>query len=255
MKAGSATNGWRIAGRGPVVLVTAVGAASGARVAAAALACTASEPDRAALLIDLSEGRPPRPSLIATAGARALEERLCAHLPDARIASRGQICHLSLPPDPERIDQIAAAVPLVRESAGVIHLPPSLVGPVLDEPRIQATAVLLRADLVDTRALTALAVRDLMARGLRVAVHKHPLGWFSARAVLLGAIPSGVEALPIRMRRQLLSSEDSKFRRCYPEGEGSEDDREVEPAHDLTRARREHQLSRSTRRTPRTYMD
>lgn len=213
----------------PVVLVTTVGGASGARAAAAALACFASEPDRAALLIDLGEGRPPRPSLIATAGARSLEERLRAHLPDARIASRGQICQLSLPPEPEGIEQIAAATPLVRESAAVIHLPPPLVRPALDEPRIRVTAVLLRADLAEARALTALTVRDLLAQGLRVAVLKHPLGWLSARAALLGAIPSGVEALPIRMRQQLFSSDDSRFHRCYPEGEGSEDDREENP--------------------------
>lgn len=208
----------------PVVLVTTVGVASGARAAAAALACTASEADRAALLIDLSEGRAPRPSLIATSGARALEERLSAHLPDARIASRGQICKMSLPPEPDGIEQIAAALPLVRESAAVIHLPPPLVWPALDEPRIRATAVLLRADLAKARALTALAVRDLMAQGLRVAVLKHPLGWLAARAALLGTIPSGVEVLPIRMRQQLFSSDDSRFR--YPEGDGSEDDRE-----------------------------
>jgi hypothetical protein len=226
----STANGWQIAGdRGPVVLVTAVGAAAGARAAAAALACAASEADRAALLIDLDGSRAPRPTLIATAGARALEERLVAHLPNARIASRGQLCQISLSPDPEGIERIAAVLPLVRESAAIIHLPPSLVRPVLDEPRIEATAVLLRADLADTRALAALAVRDLIARGLRVAVQKQPLGWFSARAALLGAIPSGVEALPIRLRRQLVGSEDSKFHHCYPEGEGPEDDREETP--------------------------
>lgn len=230
MKARSTTNSRQIAGkRGPVVLVTALGAASRARAAAAALACAASEPDRAALLIDLDEPRPPRPSLIATAGARALEERLNAHLPDARIASRGQICRLTLPPNLEGVEQIAAAIPLVRESAGVIHLPPSLVRPVLEEPRIRATAVLLRADLAEARSLTALAVRDLMAQGLRVVVLKHPLGRLSARTALLGAIPSGVEALPIWICKRLLDSDDSKFRRCYPEKDGSEDDRGEKP--------------------------
>lgn len=226
MSARSKANGQRIAGCGPVVLVTTVGAASGARAAAAALSCAASEPDRAALLIDLDEGRPPRPTLIATAGARALEERLSAHLPDARIASRGRICQLSLAPDPAGVERVAAAIPLVRESAAVLRLPPSLVRPALEDPRIPATGLLLRADLAESRALTALAVRDLMARGLRVAVLKQPLGWLAAQAALLGAIPSGIEALPIRVRRQLLDAEDSKFRHCYPEGDGSEDDRE-----------------------------
>lgn len=197
MNGRSTARAWQIAGeRGPVVLVTAVGAASGARAAAAALACAASEPDRAALLIDLDEGRPPRPSLIATAGARALEERLGAHLPAARVASRGQIGQLSLSPDPEGIEQIAAAIPLVRESAGVIHLPPSLLRPVLDEPGIRATAVLLRADLAEAHALTALAVRDLMAKGLRVVVLKRPLPWLTARVALLGALP-GADGLPL----------------------------------------------------------
>jgi hypothetical protein len=232
MNGESTTNGRQIVDeRRPVVLVTAVGGASGARAAAAALTCAASEPDRAALLIDLSEGRPPRPSLIATAGARKLEERLSAHLPEARIASRGQICQLSLSLDPDGIERIAAALPLVRESAGVVHLSPSLVRPVLEEPRIQATAVLLRADLAEAHALTALAVRDLMARRLRVAVLKHPLARLSARAALLGAIPTGVEVPPTWIRTRLLKIEDSKFRRCYPGKDESEGDREQSPQH------------------------
>lgn len=189
--------------RAPVVLVTAVGTASGSRAAAAALACAASEPDRAALLIDLDEGRPPRPSLIATAGARALEERFGAHMPNAQAASRGQICQLSLPPDRDGIDRIAAATPLVRESAAVIHLPPPLVRAVLDEPRIPATATLLRADLAEARALTSLAVHDLIARGLRVVVLKEPLGWLQARAALLGALPSSGGTHSLREHRLL----------------------------------------------------
>ncbi len=191
----------------PVVLVTTVSAANGARAAAAALACAASQPDRAALLIDLVEGRPPRPTLIATAGARTLEERLAAHLPDARIASRGQICHLSLAPEPEAVEKLKAAVPLVRESAAVIHMPPSFVRAVLDELRSSATGVLLRADLAEARALTALAVRDLMARDLRVAVLKHPLNWLSARVALHGALQRGLGGLPLRSVDRLLASE------------------------------------------------
>lgn len=171
---------------GPVILVAAAGAAEGAKTAATALACIASEPDQAALLIDLGSGRAPRPSLIATAGARKLEERLAAHLPDAAVASRGQFCLLTPPPDPHGIEQAAAALPLVRESAGIVHLPPALLRPVLEDPRIPATGVLLRADLAEDRALTALAARDLIARGLRVGVLKRRLGWPVARTALLG---------------------------------------------------------------------
>lgn len=197
---------------GAMILVMTVGAARGSKAAAAALACAASEPDLAALLIDLDEGRALRPSLIATAGARALEERLVAHMPGTRVASRGSVCHLKLPADPEGIEGIAAALPLARESAGVIHLPPRLLHPVLEETRIRPTAAMLRADLAQDRALTALAVRDLMARGLRVAVLKRPLGRPAAWTAQLGALPAGSGVLPARLRERLLETEDSTFR-------------------------------------------
>lgn len=195
-------------GSGPVVLVTQAGTASGSRPAAAALACAASEPERAALLIDLDGGRAPRPSLIATAGARALEERLAAHLPAAAIASRGQICVLKLPPDTAAIEQVAAALPLVRETAGVVHVQPALLRPLLEETRISPTAALLRADLAADRALTALAARDLIAQGLRVAVLKREPGWLVGRAALFGALPAGSEAFPTGFCGRLLDNDD-----------------------------------------------
>lgn len=199
----------------PVVLVSRVRAAKGSRAAAAALACAASESDAAALLVDLDEGRVPRATLIATVGARGLEERLAAHLPDAAIASRGRICLLKLPPEREAIETLAAALPLARESAAVVHLPPALLLAVLGAPRIRATGVLLRADLGEDRALTALAVRDLMAAGPRVAVLKRPLGLLAGAAAQLGALPSGAQALLNRPSESLLCAEDRRFRQCY----------------------------------------
>lgn len=212
----------------PVILVTAVGAAGGSKAAAAALACAVSEPDRAALSIDLDTGRAPRPSLIATAGARGLEERLVAHLRDAGVASRGSICHLKLPPDPGGIGGIASALPLVRDSAGVVHLPPRLLRPVLEATGIRPTAVLLRANLARDRSLAALATRDLMARGLRVAVLKHPLGWLAARAALLGALPADAQVLSKQIHR-LLVDEDSKLRQCYDRRDGAESEQGETP--------------------------
>lgn len=219
MRGASASRGWTAScDPAPVVLVARVGAATGTRAAAAALACSASESDRAALLIDFDDARAPRSTLVATAGARALEERLVAHLSDAAVASRGQICHLKLPPDPQGIAAIAATLPLVRESAAVLHLPPRLLRLVLDEPCIRPTAALFRADLRKDRALTALAARDLMARGLRVAVLKRPPGWLSARAALFGALPEAGEAVPPRIAKRLLwplttGSRRARFRR------------------------------------------
>jgi hypothetical protein len=188
---------------GPVVLVIAVGAAAGS-AAAAALACAGSEPDRAALLVDLAGGCPSRSSLIATSGARELEERLVAHLPGAAVASRGAISLLRLPGDASDVEQVAAALPLARESAAVIHLPPCLLQPLLEESRIEATGALLVADLPEDRALTALAVGDLLSCGLRVAVLKRPLGWLTARRALLGVLPPNGQALPKRLVERLI---------------------------------------------------
>lgn len=188
------------------MLVSRVGAATGSKAAAAALACAASEPDRAALLIDLAGGRPPRPTLVATRGARELEERLAAHLPDAAVASRGAICRLNLPDDPSGVERLPAALPLVRESAGIVHLPPALLQPALAEPRIEAGGALLVADLAGDRALTALAVRELLHRDLTAAVLKRPLPWLTARAALLGALPPGA-GLPARLLSRLLPEE------------------------------------------------
>ncbi len=176
---------------GATILVTRVGAAEGSRAAAAALACACSDPDRAALLIDLGEGRDPRPALIASAAARELEQRLAAHVPEARVAARGQICHLALPAGPDSIERLPAALALAREAAGVVHLPPGLLRPALAGERVEPSAAMLRADLDRDRALAALAVRDLVTEGLRVAVIKRPLAWVAARRALFGVLPAG----------------------------------------------------------------
>jgi hypothetical protein len=213
------------------VLVTTVGAATGSKAAAAALACAGSGPDQAGLLIDLAGDRPPRPSLIATASARALEERLAAHLPEAGVASRGQICHLSLPPDPSGVDQIPAALPIVRDSVAVLHLPPHLLQPTLSETRIRPSGALLRADLTQDRALTALVAADLIGCGLSVTVLKQPLGWIASRAAMLGALPLGSGGLPNRLRDRLLDSEDRTFHRRYDRKGEPEDDRQETARH------------------------
>lgn len=252
MRGAIQTRGWTLARRcGPVVLVTHIGDATGSRAAATALACAASEPERAALLIDLDGSRAPRSSLIATAGARELEERLAAHMPEATIASRGQVGHLKLPADPTGIEQVPAALPLVRESAAVMLLSPPLLQPLLEEPRIPATAALLCADLSEDRALTALAVRDLMARGLRVVVVKQAPGWLAARWTLFGALPLG-EVLPARQLKQLLGDEDNKLRQCYDgkdETEGEKRESPVREGQESVRTRWKVAAERGERRS------
>jgi hypothetical protein len=46
-------------------------------------------------------------------------------------------------------------------------------------------------------------------------VLKRPLGWFTARAALLGVPPKISEAVPARLWGRLLDGEDRRFRACY----------------------------------------
>lgn len=220
-----------------IILVTAAGEASGARAAAAALACAASEPDRAGLLIDVG-GRPPRPTLIASAGARELEERLAVHLPNLPAAARGGTCHLAVAADETGIESAAAALPLVRDSVAAIHIPARLLRAVLDAPGISPSGVLLRADLGADRALIALAAGEFAARGLRVAVLKQSLAWIPARRALFGVLSAnGHGGLPERLIQRLLSP---TRHGCY----SGADDAEADPAGTSEQERRDHASAR-----------
>jgi hypothetical protein len=176
---------------GPTVVVAAVGEAEGSRGAAAALACAGAEVNLPALLVDVG-GRPPRPALLASAAAQKLEERLGAHLPDARVAARGQVCHLAVPADAEGVAAAAAAVDVARGATAVLHVPPGLLQEALEGGLdLRPTGLLLRADLPADRPLVALAVRDLLLRDLAVAVMKQRLSWVAERRALFGALPAG----------------------------------------------------------------
>jgi hypothetical protein len=176
---------------GPTVVVAPVGEAEGSRGAAAALACAGAEVDLPTLLLDVG-GRPPRPALLASAAARKLEERLGAHLPDTRVAARGQVCHIAVPAEADGIGAAAAAIDVARGATTVVHVPPGLLQEALEgELDLRPTGVLLRADLPTDRALVALAVRDLLLRDLAVAVLKQRLSWVAERRALFGALPAG----------------------------------------------------------------
>jgi hypothetical protein len=189
------------------VLVTAVGEAEGARGAAAALACAGADIDLATLLVDVG-GRAPRPTLLASTAAHRLEERLVAHLPQARVAARGQVCHLAVPAEVEGLEVASAAVTVARGALAVVHLPPALLQPLLAQGLgSEPSGVLLRADIAADRPLLALLVRDLMARELAVGVLKQRLGWVAERRALFGTLQSEAPGgLPSSLRRNLLSS-------------------------------------------------
>lgn len=187
----------------PVAVVAAVGEAEGSRGAAAALACAGADVGVATLLVEVG-GRTPRPTLVASATAKQLEERLAAHLPRCRVAARGQVCHLAVPADPEGLDLASAAATAVRDSSAVLHLPPELLQEALAHPGLRPDAVLLRADLGSDRALVAMTVRELFGRGLATAVLKRRLSWVAERRALFGILPPGSPGgLPKRVVRRL----------------------------------------------------
>lgn len=187
---------------GPTIIVAAVSEAEGARGAAAALACAGADLDRATLLIDVG-GRTPRPALLTSAAAQSLEERLTAHLPEARVAARGQVCQLAASADCEGLETAVAAATAARETTCVVHVPPHLLQEALD-CGLRPSGVLLRAELDEDRPLLALAARDLLTRGLAFAVLKRRLTWVAERRALFGALPAGSQgALPTRLVRRL----------------------------------------------------
>lgn len=199
-----------------VVAVSAVGEAEGSRGAAAALACAGADADRASLLVQPG-GRPPRPTLLASAAARELEERLSAHLPRARAAARGQVCHLAVPEDEDGLATASAAVTVARGSLAVIHVSPGCLQELLAADRPRLSGVLLRAEVAADRALLALLAADLIARGLDLAVLKQRLSWVDERRALFGVL--GAEAgIPPRVRTRLLSHE------CYADLDGAQPD-------------------------------
>lgn len=189
------------------ILVTWVGDVGGSAAAAAAVACADPDPSCAGLLVDMASDRAPHPGLLSTTAARALEERLAAHLPVARVAARGRLCHLALSPGPDALEAVAAAVAIGRDSLVALHVPPRELHVLLDSGVARPAGALLCADLSRDRALTALAVRALHERGLRVAILKRPLGWLTARRALAGAAPSE-GALPQPVLRRLLDRDE-----------------------------------------------
>lgn len=189
--------------RGRVVVASAVGEADGSCGAAAALACARAGVDTATLLVEAG-GRAPRPTLIASAAAQKLEERLAAHLPDHRVAARGQVCHLSVPAEAEGLEAVAAAATVLRGGLTVLHVPPPLLQPALAASNLQPSGVLLRANLREDRPLVGLVVRDLLDSGLAVAVLKRRLNWVAERRALFGVLPPGGSGgLPERLVRRL----------------------------------------------------
>jgi hypothetical protein len=97
------------------------------------------------------------------------------------------------------------AVPVARGGLAVVHVAPDLLQALLEtQGAPRPDAALLRADLAEARPLVALAVEDLLRRGVRVAVLKRRLGWVAERRAGFGALGSDSGGLPESLLRRLL---------------------------------------------------
>jgi hypothetical protein len=165
----------------PVLLASGAGDARGADALAAAIAVSASDEHRAALLIVVGESGAKRPTLLASPAARECESRLGGT--GAGAAARGLVCHLAAGDAEEGLDRAAEAATSVPECAG---------------------SAVLRAELPRDRSLAALAVRDLRSRGIAVRIAARPLRWTLARRALAGVRLGGSEGAVLRRWARLL---------------------------------------------------
>ena len=189
---------------GTVVLVTSVGGAEGSRGAAAALSCAGSGIETAALLVEVG-GRIPRPTLIASASAHRLEERLAARLPTLRPAARGEVCHLSVTADGDGLAAAGTAVTVARGGLAVVLVG---AGPAAAAARL-ARGAAARCGAAPRRSRRRSAFgcaggRRPAGAGLRVAVLKRRLGWVAERRAGFGALGSDSGGLPESLLRRLL---------------------------------------------------
>lgn len=191
-----------------LLLVSAIGEAQGARGAAGALACAASTADRAALLVDLG-ARQPRPTLLTSPAASALEDTLAALLPDHPAAARGQLCHLALPPDRQGLAAASLAGTRLRDRCLVVHLHHELLSAALQDGVLHPDGVLLRTDTRPDRHLAAKTVRQLARADLPVVILGHRLNWVAERRALFGVLRNGAPGgLPSEVVERLLRRSD-----------------------------------------------
>jgi hypothetical protein len=172
----------------PLVIVAAGGDADGSRAVAAALTCAGIGGAQAPLFIDLA-GTAPRPTLLASAEARALEGRLARAVPDTATAARGGFCQIALSADTEGFTVAAAAVSATGDAPVVIYVPRGRLSAFLDSALAsQVSAALVRSEVGVGQALAAPVALELLSRGLAVSLLEHRLDWVTERRALFGAL-------------------------------------------------------------------
>jgi hypothetical protein len=193
-----------------LMLATDLGEASGGLALAAAVGvAVAVEKERGeaagVLLAELGAEGGRGPTMLASAPARELEDRL-REGGLGPVTARGRLCWLGLPATEKALDGLPRVLETARSAPLVIvHLPARLWPLAVDQDGLRPRAGLLRADLAADRALAALAVTELRERGLRARVAPRPLGRIASRRAIAGLEVGGGAAGRVgRLARGLL---------------------------------------------------
>jgi hypothetical protein len=197
----------------PLVLATELREGSGGLAICAAVAVdvsgwTSAEPG-GALIVEIGALRARRPTLLASAAARELEDGLREAGFD-QVAARGRLCWLSLSREEpfDGLDEVVLATEQFVQLT--IVAVPAALWPEATERAPRAAAGLLRADPRAERPLLALAVRELHERGLRARVATRPLARVGARRALAGLAPGAAASRQIaRLARGLIGARGS----------------------------------------------
>ena len=199
-----------------MILTTELGEARGGLPVAAAVGVAVSveqEPGPASgvLLAELGSERGRGPTMLASARARELEERLRG-AGFERVAARGRLCWLGLAATEEALAELPPVLQAVQVGGlAIVHLPARLWPLALDQRSLCPQAGLFRADLPADRALAALAVRELRERHLRARIAARPLGRVASRRAMAGLEVGGAAANRVsRLARGLVG------RACAP---------------------------------------
>lgn len=181
-----------------MIAVTRIGGARGSDAVAAAAAAALGRED-GGLLVEVGTGRPRRPAALASAGARRLELLLAERVEGATPVARGAFCHLHAGAGPEGLELAAAAARECGDAPLVMHVAPEQFRAAIEDGRLSWRAALLRAEMPAARGVAALAVPDLLRRGILVKVVKRPLGWVAARRALAGLPEESSRSLTARL--------------------------------------------------------
>jgi hypothetical protein len=187
----------------PAILVTGTDRGPSQGLAAAVAVEAAALTGAGTLLVAVGEGARRRgPTLLASAGAREVEEALRSG--GRRAAARGHVCHLAFE-DGEPVEELAESVAESRAELAVIHLPGRLWVPALEADGLAVAGGCLLASLPDERSLAALAVEELARRRVPCRVVTRAPGQLATRRALAGARAGGwVAGLAAEIARRLL---------------------------------------------------